>query len=48
MNWMEMIMQKEKNVSAKDLELLKMVDTAEEVVEEVLQFYSKHSLQPNF
>jgi uncharacterized protein (TIGR00730 family) len=48
MSWMEMVMMKEKNVNAADLELLKMVDTAEEVVEHVLQFYTKHSLQPNF
>jgi len=41
-------MMKEKNVSAADLDLLKMVDTADEVVEHVLQFYTKHSLQPNF
>jgi predicted Rossmann-fold nucleotide-binding protein len=48
MAWMETIMMKEKNINAADLELLKMVDTAEEVVEHVLQFYSKHALQPNF
>ena len=48
LNWMEMVMMEEKNVSVKDLSLLAMVDTAEEVVEHVLDFYSKHSLQPNF
>ena len=46
--WMETVMMQEKNVNAADLDLLKMVDTAEEVVDEVLQFYTKNSLQPNF
>jgi len=46
--WMETVMKQEKNVNAADLDLLKMVDTAEEVVDEVLQFYTKNSLQPNF
>jgi uncharacterized protein (TIGR00730 family) len=48
MNWMEMVMMEEKNISIADLNLLAMVDTAEEVVENVLNFYTKHSLQPNF
>jgi len=46
--WMETVMMKEKNINAADLDLLAMVDSAEEVVEKVLQFYTKHSLQPNF
>ncbi|HTL09837.1 MAG TPA: TIGR00730 family Rossman fold protein [Chitinophagaceae bacterium] len=46
--WMETVMMKEKNINAADLELLALVDSAEEVVEKVLQFYTKHSLQPNF
>jgi uncharacterized protein (TIGR00730 family) len=49
MSWMESIMwKKEANLSNEDLNLLKVVDTPEEVVEHVLQFYAKHSLQPNF
>ncbi|AXY77543.1 TIGR00730 family Rossman fold protein [Paraflavitalea soli] len=49
MDWMqETMLQKSNNISAGDLELLKIVDTPEEVVEHVLQFYTKHPLQPNF
>ncbi|MFM2362783.1 MAG: hypothetical protein RLZZ316_1685, partial [Bacteroidota bacterium] len=48
MNWLENTMLKEKYISSEDLDLLKVADTAEEVVEHVLHFYSKHALQPNF
>jgi uncharacterized protein (TIGR00730 family) len=48
-DWMqETMLQKANNISATDLELLKIADTPEEVVEHVLQFYTKHPLQPNF
>ncbi|MBO9566750.1 MAG: TIGR00730 family Rossman fold protein [Niastella sp.] len=49
MEWMkETMLQKANNISAGDLDLLKIADTPEEVVEHVLQFYTKHPLQPNF
>jgi uncharacterized protein (TIGR00730 family) len=49
MHWLEEIMyRKEKNLSDEDLSLLTLVDTAEEALECVLQFYAKHPLQPNF
>lgn len=49
MDWMqETMLQKANNISAADLDLLKIADTPEEVVEHVLQFYTKHPLQPNF
>jgi hypothetical protein len=49
MDWMqETMLQKSNNISAADLDLLKVVDTPEEVVEHVLQFYTKHPLEPNF
>jgi len=48
MFWLEEVMKKENNVSDKDLALLQLADTAEEVVEHVLKFYNKNSLQPNF
>ena len=49
LDWIKEIMLKQsKNISAKDLDLLNMADTAEEVVEHVLNFYSRHALQPNF
>jgi uncharacterized protein (TIGR00730 family) len=48
MGWLETVMMQEKNISLEDLGLLKIADTAEEVAEHVLHFYTKHSLQPNF
>jgi predicted Rossmann-fold nucleotide-binding protein len=44
----EVMLSKEGNISEPDLTLLKMVDTAEEVVDYTLKFYTKHALQPNF
>ncbi|MBS1654136.1 MAG: TIGR00730 family Rossman fold protein [Bacteroidetes bacterium] len=44
----DIMMEKEKNISPEDLDLLKIADTPEEVAEYVLDFYSKNSLQPNF
>jgi hypothetical protein len=49
LDWIQETMLKQShNISAKDLELLQTADTAEEVVEHVLNFYSRHALQPNF
>lgn len=48
MGWLENIMMQEKNISMDDLGLLKVADTADEVADHVLNFYSKHALQPNF
>lgn len=38
----------ESNISAKDLELFTVVDTADEAVEIINNFYSKYLLSPNF
>ncbi|WP_127131877.1 TIGR00730 family Rossman fold protein [Pseudoflavitalea rhizosphaerae] len=47
--WMQDIMLKQaSNISPEDLDLLKIADTPEEVVAHVLEFYTKHPLQPNF
>ncbi|MBS1917486.1 MAG: TIGR00730 family Rossman fold protein [Bacteroidetes bacterium] len=49
MQWVnDIMMKKEGNVSQKDIDLLQIADTADEVADLVLKFYSKHSLQPNF
>jgi uncharacterized protein (TIGR00730 family) len=49
LKWLkDTMLQRESYISADDLELLKIADTAEEVVEHVLNFYTKHPLQPNF
>ncbi|QQS52227.1 MAG: TIGR00730 family Rossman fold protein [Bacteroidota bacterium] len=38
----------EKNISEEDLELFSLVDTAQEAVDAINQFYSKYLLSPNF
>jgi uncharacterized protein (TIGR00730 family) len=48
MNWLKGTMLTEEYISAEDLDLLAVVDSADEVAEQVLHFYSKHPLQPNF
>ena len=41
-------MEEEHNISAKDLELITVVDEAEEAVDQINQFYMKYMLSPNF
>ncbi|MGC4037253.1 MAG: TIGR00730 family Rossman fold protein [Chitinophagaceae bacterium] len=49
LDWIKKVMMdKEKNVSPADFELLKVADTPDEVAEHIKQFYTKHALQPNF
>ena len=36
------------NISPQDLNLFKIVDTADEVVEHLTNFYTKHDVKPNF
>ena len=38
----------ENNISPKDLDLLMVVDTADEAVKIINDFYSDYDLQPNF
>jgi uncharacterized protein (TIGR00730 family) len=38
----------ERNISPEDLDLMKIVDTADEAVEHIEEFYSKFVLSPNF
>jgi uncharacterized protein (TIGR00730 family) len=48
-NWMrETMLIKEKNISEGDLEMIKLFDTADEVVDYMREFYTHHKLQPNF
>jgi hypothetical protein len=44
----ETMLKQANNISAADLELLKIADTPDEVAEHILNFYTKHPLQPNF
>ena len=49
LDWMKKTMlMKTNNISAIDLDLLQIADTAEDVVNHVLKFYSKNPLEPNF
>ncbi|MCX8080621.1 MAG: TIGR00730 family Rossman fold protein [Bacteroidia bacterium] len=49
MDWMTHTMyEKEHNISKEDFDLFKLVDTAEDAVNEITQFYSKYALKPNF
>jgi hypothetical protein len=42
------MLEKEKNINPEDLDLFSIVDTPEQAVEIIDQFYSKYVLQPNF
>ena len=47
--WMtETMLKRAGNITEQDLALLQIADTADEVTELVLNFYSRHALQPNF
>jgi len=48
MNWIKETLIEEGNISAEDLNLFRIVDTADEAVEHLNKFYGKYKLQPNF
>lgn len=49
MDWVEdTLLNKFGNISEKDLDLYTIVDTADEVVEHLTNFYTKHAVKPNF
>jgi uncharacterized protein (TIGR00730 family) len=47
-DWINKILVTEKYISPDDLQLFKIVDTADEAVNVIDQFYSKYLLKPNF
>lgn len=48
-DWIEkVVLEKYTNISPNDMNLIKLVDTADEVVEIVDEFYKKYNLTPNF
>lgn len=48
-DWMRTVMlEKESNISPGDLEMIKIFDTADEVVGYIAEFYTHNKLQPNF
>ncbi len=49
LNWItDVMLEEENNISKKDLELFKIVETADEAISEIESFYSKYLLKPNF
>lgn len=44
----KMMLEEQKNISTEDLDLFHVVNTAEEAVSKIDQFYSKYLLSPNF
>jgi uncharacterized protein (TIGR00730 family) len=49
LDWIkETLLEKEKNISPGDLDLFHVVDTADEAVRIITDFYSKYNLKPNF
>ncbi len=44
----DVMLAKEQNIHVEDLDLVKIVDTAEDAVKEIEAFYSKYLLKPNF
>ncbi|MEQ8338177.1 MAG: TIGR00730 family Rossman fold protein [Cyclobacteriaceae bacterium] len=46
--WFKDVLVKEKTVSPEDLDLFRLVDSAEEAVSVIDEFYSKYLLSPNF
>ena len=48
-DWIKgVLLEQENNINREDLELFSVVDTAEEAVERITDFYSKYLLTPNF
>jgi len=48
-DWIKrVVMEKEKNVSSEDMHLFKLVDTADEVVAQITDFYRNRPITPNF
>ncbi len=46
--WMQSTVLESRNIHEEDLNLFKVVDTAEEAVQEINTFYQKYALKPNF
>jgi uncharacterized protein (TIGR00730 family) len=46
--WLKDVALKEKNIKESELDLVRIVDTAEEAVDDINEFYSKYILKPNF
>ncbi|MDY0101361.1 MAG: TIGR00730 family Rossman fold protein [Lentimicrobium sp.] len=47
-DWVKNVMLTEMNIGTKDLDIFSMVDTAEEAVNIIDEYYNKYALKPNF
>jgi len=47
-DWIKETMLKDKNINEEDLDIFTLVDTAEEAVKIIDDFYKKYALKPNF
>jgi len=48
-DWIQkVLLEKEKNINPEDMFLFKLVETAQEAVDEIFDFYSKYAMGPNF
>lgn len=47
-DWIQKSMLEAGNISPEDMQLYRLVDTAEEAVEHILRFYEKYLIKPNF
>ena len=47
-DWITSTVLAEQNISAADLEIFKVVDTAQEAVGYITEFYNTYALKPNF
>ena len=47
-NWIKDVLLRRKNISKEDLDLIKIVDSPEEAVKQINEFYKKYHLKPNF
>ena len=49
LTWMkEQMLEEEENIAPGDLDIFKLVDTADEAVDHIVKFYSRYLLSPNF
>ncbi len=48
LDWVKNTLLEEGNISPKDLDLFRVVDTADEAIEHLNKFYAKYKLKPNF
>jgi len=48
LDWIKNVILKEKNINENDLDLIQIVDTSDEAVDKINEFYAQYLLSPNF